>query len=87
MSPPRETRWVRRVYDDRRYLDGARHAVRMQSIATGAVTTWCGRYLLLSTPAKAANRLVPANDGQIRSDVRTCEPCKRIEWDTRTGTR
>ncbi len=67
--------WVRRTYDDRRYLNGARHAVLMQSIATGAVTTRCGRYLLAATPAKAANRLVPANDNQIRSDVRTCGPC------------
>jgi hypothetical protein len=65
-------RWVRRVYDDRRYVDGRRHAVRSQSIATGAVTTWCGRYLLATTPAKAANRLVVADDS-----VPACAACER----------
>jgi len=64
--------WYRRVYDDRRYVDGARHAVVALPVDADVVITACGRRLANTTDAKVANRLVPA---PLRSDIRTCLPC------------
>lgn len=67
--------WYRRTYDDRRYVDGARHAVVGMPIDTDAVDTACGRRMARTTSAKVANRLVPSPMNAERSDIRTCQPC------------
>lgn len=65
--------WVRRTYDDRRYADGARHAVVAGDETT--VLTACGRTMERVTAARVANRLIPSPAGLVRSDTRTCGHC------------
>jgi hypothetical protein len=66
--------WVRRVYDARNYVDGARHLVVAETPTS--VKVRCGRELARTTSAKAANHLVPSPVGMIRSDQRTCGGCQ-----------
>lgn len=67
--------WYRRVYDDRRYVDGARHAVVAMPVDRDAVITACGRELAGTTAAKVPNRIIPSPTELVRSDIRTCSGC------------